>query len=243
MPKIRIDMIFDPSCPWCYIGKRQLREALDLRPHTPVDMRWWPFLLHTDVPGRRRRPTFLSLPQVRQRRPAEADAGGDRRGRHRVGIDFAFERIRRTPNTLNAHRLIRFAEARGRGEAMLEAVFEAYFVGGQDIGDPATLVGLGAELGFDAKMLRAFLVSTGDREGVVIGNERAHRLGINGVPTFVFDRRLIICGAQEPPTLARMIDAARQLRLVAARMPGAPAVPQMSPPADGVLRLIPSSLE
>jgi predicted DsbA family dithiol-disulfide isomerase len=115
---------------------------------------------------------------------------------------------------------------------MLDAVFKAYFAGGRDIGDPATLVGLGAEVGFDAKMLRSFLASTGDREGVLIGNERAHRLGINGVPTFVFDRRLIICGAQEPPTLARMIDAARQLRLVAGRLPGAAAVPQMSSSAD-----------
>lgn len=232
MPKIRVDMIFDPSCPWCYIGKRQLREAINLRPQTSVDVRWWPFLLHTDVPaGGVDRHSYLcrkygSEGRLKRMQAAIVEVGAV------VGIDFAFERIRRTPNTLNAHRLIRFADARGRGEAMLDAVFKAYFVGGRDIGDPATLVGLGAEVGFDAKMLRSFLASTGDRESVLIGNERAHRLGINGVPTFVFDRRLIICGAQEPPTLARMIDAARQLRLVAGRLPGAPAVPQMSSPAD-----------
>jgi predicted DsbA family dithiol-disulfide isomerase len=234
MPKIRIDMIFDPSCPWCYIGKRQLREALDLRPHTPADVRWWPFLLHTDVPaGGVDRYSYLcrkygSEGRLKRMQAAITEVGAA------VRIKFAFDRIRRTPNTLNAHRLIRFAEARGRGEPMLETVFRAYFVGGRDIGDTATLVGLGAEVGFDPNMLRAFLASSGDREGVLIANERAHRLGINGVPTFVFDRRLIICGAQEPATLARMIDAARHLRLVAGRLPGAPEVPQMSSPADDI---------
>ena len=234
MPKVRIDVIFDPSCPWCYIGKRQLRQALELRPQTPVDVRWWPFLLHTDVPaGGVDRHSYLcrkygSEGRLKRMQSAIVEVG------HTVGIKFAFERIRRTPNTLHAHRLIRFAEMRGRGERMLEAIFQAYFVGGRDIGDAATLIGLGTEVGFDRNVLRTFLASSGDREGVLIANERAHRLGINGVPTFVFDRRLIICGAQEPPTLARMVDAARHLRLVANRLPGAPEVPQMSRPANDI---------
>ncbi len=234
MARVRIDMIFDPSCPWCYIGKRQLGEALQLRPQSQADVRWWPFLLHSDVPASGvDRHSYLcrkygSEGRLKRMQSAIAEVGGG------VGINFAFGRIRRTPNTLNAHRLIRFADARGRGEAMLETIFRAYFVGGRDIGDAATLIGLGAEVGFDANAVRAFLASSVDRQSVLIANERAHRLGINGVPTFVFDRRLIICGAQEPPTLARMIDAARNLRLIGDRLPGAPEVPQMSSSAEDI---------
>jgi predicted DsbA family dithiol-disulfide isomerase len=234
MPRIRIDMIFDPSCPWCYIGKRQLQAAVRLREPVAVDVRWWPFLLHTDVPAAGvDRHVYLcrkygSEGRLKRMQAAIADVGAG------VGIAFAFDRIRRTPNTLLAHRLIRFAEVRGRGEPVLEAVFHAYFVAGRDIGEPAVLAAIGAEAGFEPRVLRAFLTSSAEREGVLIANERAHRLGINGVPTFVFDRRLVICGAQEPMTLARMLDAARELRQLAARLPGAPAVPRMStlPDAD-----------
>lgn len=228
MLRIRVDMIFDPSCPWCYIGKRQLQAALQLRPQQPADVRWWPFLLHTDVPAAGvDRQAYLcrkygSEGRLKRMQAAIVDVGSQ------VGITFAFDRIRRTPNTLAAHRLIRFAEARGRGEAMIEELFRAYFTLGRDIGDPAVLAAVGAETGFEARMLRTFLASSGEREGVLIANERAHRLGINGVPTFVFDRRTVICGAQEPMTLARMLDAARELRHLTARLPGAPAVPRMS---------------
>lgn len=191
-------------------------------------MRWWPFLLNTDVPaGGVDRHSYLCRKYGSESRLKRMQAVIVEVGKT-VGIDFAFDRIRRTPNTLNAHRLIRFAEARGRGEPMLEAIFEAYFVEGRDIGDPATLANLGAEVGFDIKVVRGFLASTAERESVLVSNERAHRLGINGVPTFVFDHRLIICGAQEPSTLARMMDAARQLHRVADRLPGAAAMLQMS---------------
>lgn len=229
MPRLRVDMIFDPSCPWCYIGKRQLQAALRLRPHIACDLRWWPFLLHADVPAVGvDRHAYLcrkygSEGRLKRMQAAIVEIGAA------VGIPFAFERIRRTPNTLAAHRLIRFAEARGCGAAMLEAVFHAYFVAGRDIGDAAVLAAIGAEVGFHPRVVRQFLNTGGEREGVLIANERAHRLGINGVPTFAFDRRMVICGAQEPATLARMLDAARELHRVTARLPGAPAVPRMSP--------------
>jgi predicted DsbA family dithiol-disulfide isomerase len=220
---IRIDMIFDPSCPWCYIGKRQLQAAVALRPDIAPHLRWWPFLLHTDVPaGGVDRQAYLcrkygSEGRLKRMQAAIIEVGAG------VGIGFAFERIRRTPNTLLAHRLIRFADGRGMADPVLEAVFHAYFVEGRDIGDLQVLIGVAAAAGFDARGIRAFLASGGEREGVLIANERAHRLGINGVPTFVFDRRMVICGAQDPATLARLLDAASELRHMTLRAPSSPA--------------------
>lgn len=207
---MRIQVIFDPGCPWCYIGKRQLERALALRPAIHARLSWWSFLLNPDLPPEGiDRTTYLirkfgSEARFGRIHTAIADVGQG------VEIDFAFERIRRTPNTVNAHRLIRFAGLYGITDQMVEALFYNHFVRGRDIGDDRVLVQIGGELNLNVRLLRAYLRSDADLSIIYGDNARAHRLGINGVPAFVFDGAFVTCGAQEPAVLARMMDVLRE---------------------------------
>ncbi|NJO55460.1 MAG: DsbA family oxidoreductase [Rhodospirillales bacterium] len=213
-------MIFDPSCPWCYIGLRQMRHALTLRPTVTADVKLWPFMLNPDVPtAGLDRNSYLCHKygsSTRLQRMEEAvEAIGET-----VGLRFNFRAIDFTPNTLYAHRFIQLASSQKKGEQALELVFAAYFLRGMDIGDPALLESLGRQLGFAPHAIRNLLTSGVEREWVLFANQRAQRLGISGVPTFVFDRRLIICGAQEAATLARMIDAASHMGNIVGQFAG-----------------------
>lgn len=208
---MRIQIIFDPGCPWCYIGKRQLQRALALRPGVVARLSWWSFLLNPDLPPEGvDRATYLlrkfgGEARVGRIHTAIADAG------EAVNIQFALDRIRRTPNTVNAHRLVRFAGVYGNAEHAVEAIFHRHFVRGLDIGDIRVLMQIGGELDLDVARLRSYLRSDADFGAVYGDNARAHRLGINGVPAFVFDGTFVICGAQEPTVFARLIDLAGEV--------------------------------
>ncbi len=205
---MQIDVIADTVCPWCYIGKRRLEKALALRPETTAVARWRPFLLNPEMLGDGLDRTaylvkkFGSESRVRRVFGAIAEAGQS------VEIDFSFEHIRRTPSTVNSHRLVCFAEDAGKADACMEALFLAYFINGHDIGETNVLLEIGANLGLEVDQTAAYLESGADFDLVYEENARAHRLGINGVPSFVFDGSLVVSGAQEPQVLARMIDAA-----------------------------------
>ncbi|QLH39677.1 MAG: DsbA family oxidoreductase [Defluviicoccus sp.] len=210
---MQIQVIFDPGCPWCYIGKRQLERAIALRPAERIELYWWPFLLNPDLPSEGIERTthlirkFGSEARVSRVHAAIADVGQS------VEIDFDFENIRRTPNTVNAHRLVRLASLNGRAELMVEALFFHHFVRGRDIGDLRVLVTIASELGLDPRTVRPYLAGEGDLSVIYAENARAHRLGINGVPAFVFNGNFVTCGAQEPVVLARMMDVAREAEL------------------------------
>jgi len=205
---MEIDIIFDTVCPWCYIGKRRLEKALAQRPQVKARPRWRPFLLNPEMPPEGiDRSAYLmkkfgSEARVRRIYGAIGEAGQS------VEIEFAFDRIDRTPNSVDSHRLVRFAEARGRADDVVEALFVEFFIKGRDIGDTDVLLEVGAANGLDRKTLKAYL--RGDDDVAVIHDEnaRAHRLGINGVPSFAFNGKLLISGAQEPQVLVRMLDAA-----------------------------------
>lgn len=205
---MRIDVIFDTVCPWCYVGKRRMEAALRSRPHVKVELGWWPFLLNPDMPyGGMERGIYLarkfgSESRVRRVYGAIADAGQS------VDIDFAFDRIRHTPNSVSSHRLVQFAARAGRGDAAVEALFFGYFIDGRNIGETDTLLAIGCDLGLDGKALSAYLAGYEDVAFVYEENARAHRKGINSVPSFVFNGSMVISGAHEPQVLARMIDAA-----------------------------------
>ena len=205
---MQIDVIFDTVCPWCYVGKRRLEAALRLRPDVDVEPRWRPFLLNPDMPGEGMdRDTnlvrkFGTETRVRRIYGAIADAGQS------VEIDFAFDRIRQTPNSINSHRLVQFAENEGKSEAAVEALFFHYFVNGKNIGDIEVLTKIGTDLGLDEKPLSKYLTSDEDVDFVYAENARSHRRGINSVPSFVLGGSMVISGAHEPQVLARMIDAA-----------------------------------
>ena len=205
---MQIQVIFDTVCPWCYIGKRRLERALALRPHVGIDLVWRPFLLNREIPTEGIDRTaylirkFGSEARVRRIYGAIAQAGES------VDIDFEFDRIDRTPNSVDSHRLIRFALRNGAGPRIVEILFFEYFIEGLDIGRQDILQEIGERAGLDGNAIGGYLNSEEDIDFVYDQNNRAHRMGVNGVPAFVFNENMVISGAQEPQILARMIDAA-----------------------------------
>jgi len=205
---MEIQVIFDTVCPWCYIGKRRLEQALALRPHVGIDLVWRPFLLNREIPSEGIDRTaylirkFGSEARVGRIYGAIAQAGES------VDIDFEFDRIDRTPNSVDSHRLIRFALRNGAGPRIVEILFFEYFIEGLDIGRQDILQEIGERAGLDGNAIGGYLNSEEDIDFVYDQNTRAHRMGVNGVPAFVFNENMIISGAQEPQILARMIDAA-----------------------------------
>jgi predicted DsbA family dithiol-disulfide isomerase len=205
---MEIDVFYDIVCPWCFIGKRRLAQALARRPAARVDIHWRAFLLNPHMPTEGvERDIYLirkfgSESRVRRLQGALVAAGQS------VEIPFAFDRIRRTPNSVNAHRLAFYAARGGDAGPTVEALFRAFFLEGRDIGDPDVLADIADETGLDRAGATRYLASPEDVERVSEENGRAHRLGINGVPAFVFNRRFVVSGAQDPQVLARMLDAA-----------------------------------
>ncbi|MFO1325382.1 MAG: DsbA family oxidoreductase [Burkholderiales bacterium] len=214
-PPFVIDVVSDVVCPWCYIGKRRLEAALrslrDVEPDLPVEVRWHPFQLNPDLP-----PEGMS-----RRRYVEAKFGGPDRAREvyarvsgageSVGIAFAFDAIERQPNTLDAHRLVAWAQSRPEGDAdaLVERLFRAYFVEGRYVGDHDELVRLAADAGYDPDDARRFLASGALRDDVAAADARVRELGVHGVPFFIFGGTTAISGAHEPAALLEAIAQAR----------------------------------
>lgn len=206
--RLPIEVVFDLVCPWCFLGVRRLRRTLHARPDVRVELLWRPFLLNPDL-----------APQgVPRQEYLVRKFGGEERARRlhgtitelgrAEGIEFRFDRIRRVPHSLDAHRLVRWAARHGAADVMVEALFETYFRDGADIGDPAVLAMVATRLGLDGVAARRFLATVAEVEAVHSDNLRAHRLGINGVPCFVVAGRHAIAGAQEPEVLERLLDVA-----------------------------------
>ncbi|HEY6084560.1 MAG TPA: DsbA family oxidoreductase [Nitrospira sp.] len=197
MTRLAIDIYSDVICPWCYVGKRRLERALD-RVQGSVDPQiiWKPFQLNPTMPreGMERdkylQAKFGSLEAFRQMEEHLLEAGKGE------GIAFALDKIRRTPNTFLAHRLIWYSETQGRQDAVVESIFRGYFEEGADIGSRAILAGLADRAGLHATDTDHFLASDEGSVEVKTGEADAHRLGIRGVPLFVLNRTQAISGAQ-----------------------------------------------
>ncbi len=205
---VTIDVISDVVCPWCYLGKRRLEAAI-AEAGTQVEIHWRPFQLDPTVP-----PTGLDRKAYMLGKfgdQARIDAAHARLGEAgaAAGISFAFDRIMRTPNTLDAHRLIRWADPAGCQDGVVEALFRAYFVEGRDIGDRKVLVEIGAAEGLDATLVYRLLASGADESDTRDEIASAVRLGVNGVPFFIFAGRYAVSGAQEARVLAGAIAKAR----------------------------------
>jgi predicted DsbA family dithiol-disulfide isomerase len=203
---MHIDIVSDVICPWCFIGKRRLEKALALRPELAVAITWRPFQLNPDMPAEgMERKAYIAAKfgggaQADRIYANVADVGAG------VGIPFAFDRIQRTPNTRDAHRLIRWAAAHGQADAVVEGLFRAYFIDGRDIGDHATLADVAGAAGLDAAEARQWLGGSSDIEPVLAEDRSARRLGINAVPCFIFDRNYAVSGAQEPEFFLPIFD-------------------------------------
>lgn len=206
--KMTVDVVSDVVCPWCFIGKRNLDAALAAwraeRPDCEVAVRWRPFFLNPDTPeaGEPYRP-FLEKKFGGPEKLAEIWQQVGAAGR-KAGIEFAFEKIELRANTLAAHRLIDLAQRIGDAAAvgaLVEALFAAQFLDGRHVGDRAVLAAVAGECGMDAEAVRRYLDGDEQAEAVRAGAEEARRLGINGVPFFIFDNRLAASGAQPPEAL------------------------------------------
>jgi predicted DsbA family dithiol-disulfide isomerase len=201
-----IDIVSDVICPWCYVGQKRLDKALALRPDLDVILTWRPFQLAPEIPpeGVDRRAYLKAKFGENAGRGPMMDAL--RQSGRDEGIDFQFDRIVKTPNTLNAHRLIFWAGALGAQDAIVRALFAAYFEEGRDIGDPAVLTDLAVTCGMDRERVSALLASDSDMDRMQHDLAMAHKLGIGGVPTFVIERRFMIQGAQDAEQLAAAFD-------------------------------------
>jgi predicted DsbA family dithiol-disulfide isomerase len=206
--RLSVEIVHDVICPWCFLGVRRLLRTLRRRPDISFDLVWRPFLLNPDMPsGGMARPDYVIRKFGGEERARRLYSSIAEIGRAE-GVWFRFERIRRTPCSLNAHRLVRWAARFGRADAMVETLFSAHFTDGHDIGDPAVLAGAAAACGLDPVAAKSFLRGDEETDAVHADNLRAHRLGINGVPCFVVEGRHAIAGAQEPEVIERLIDVA-----------------------------------
>lgn len=203
---IQLDVFSDPICPWCWIGKTNLDRALESRPDHPFAVEWHPFQLNPD----------MAREGVDRRAYLEAKFGGKDRAvqvyarvaeaAQAAGLEIDFERMERTPNTLDAHRLIHWAGLEGRQHAMVGRLFRAYFREGADIGDADTLVRLAGEAGLDGAMTARLLATDADRDDLAARDAHARSRGVSAVPTFLIDNRFVVQGAQPVQVWQQIID-------------------------------------
>lgn len=208
MTGIHIDIISDVMCPWCFIGKKRFEKALAaLDPAIAVTIQWRPFQLDPTLPPEGKdRDTYLAekfggLERAKALYRNIEEAGA------MEGIPFRFDAIRVSPNTLDAHRLIRWAQNAGEGvqARVVDRLFELYFLEGANIADHGVLLGVARECGMDASIVETLLASDADREAVEQEIALAQSMGVSGVPCFIIDNKYAVMGAQDPETIAGAI--------------------------------------
>jgi len=207
---MRIDIFADTVCPWCFIGKRRLEEALAARPQPGMVVRWRTFQLNPAMPAYGMdRQTYLSVKFGGSQNANRVYETIRETGRG-AGLDFRFDKIDWTPNTLKSHQLIHFAADRGDQDALVERLFRMYFMEGADIGDTEVLADAAEAVGLDRASALDALDANDWRETVLREDEQARAVGIQGVPTFILNGRYALSGAQDPKVLMQMFDLARE---------------------------------
>jgi len=194
---MKIDVISDTVCPWCFIGKRKLEQAMRERSDLPFDVHWHPFQLHPDMPkeGADRKEfvakKFGSVERARELYQNVADAG------QTVGLEFGFNKIERSPNTLDSHRVILWAAGAGLQDEVVEILFRKFFMEGKDLGDHQTLIDAADEAGMDGKIVGDLLKSDRDLDRVTAEESQAREIGVQGVPFFIINDKYALSGAQD----------------------------------------------
>jgi predicted DsbA family dithiol-disulfide isomerase len=205
---VRIDVVSDVVCPWCFIGKRRLEQAIALNPDIPVEVHYHPFFLNDWIPAEGiSREQYLTTKfgsperykDIAQR--VSAAAAQD-------GLVYAIDKVSRQPNTTDSHRLIHWAALEGKAPEMKQRLMELYFSEGADLSDKAVLVKAAADVGLDADAVSRKLDSNEDLDIVSQRVEAAKSAGIQGVPFFIVDNKIALSGAQEPDQLAAAIQRA-----------------------------------
>jgi predicted DsbA family dithiol-disulfide isomerase len=207
---IRLDILADPVCPWCLIGRARLQRALEQRPAHPFVIEWQPFQLNPDMPpGGTDHAAYLEAKFGGRARAAEVLARVDEAARE-SGVEIDWPAIRRIPNTLDAHRLIHWAGLEGRQSPVVDALFRAYWREGRDIGDRDTLADIADGAGLDAAVIRRLLATDADADEIRARDARARARGVTGVPTFIIAATHVVQGAQPTELWLRLIDEIRE---------------------------------
>ncbi|WP_120635579.1 DsbA family oxidoreductase [Ruegeria sp. EL01] len=202
---VKLDILSDPICPWCYIGKTHLDKALAAVPNHPFVIEWHPFQLNPDMPdaGMDRR-EYLERKFGGKEGAVSAYAPVVEHAEN-AGLKIDFEGMKRTPNTLDAHRLIHWAGIESKQNAVVDALFDAYFVQARDIGDPEVLADIADGAGMDAAVVMKLLKSDADREDMSKRDTHSREMGVSSVPTFIVANQHAVPGAQPPEMWAKVI--------------------------------------
>jgi predicted DsbA family dithiol-disulfide isomerase len=210
---VKLDILSDPICPWCYIGKTQLDKALAATPDHPFAIEWHPFQLNPEMPadGMDRRAylegKFGGKDGAVKAYAPVVDAA------QAAGLNINFEAMQRTPNTLDAHRLIHWAGIEGKQSQAVDALFTTYFVEGCDIGDAEILADIADSIGMDASVVSKLLVGDADRQDIRDRDAHSREMGVNSVPTFIVAGQHAVPGAQPPEMWQQVIaDIMEQLQ-------------------------------
>ena len=201
---MQIDVISDVICPWCFLGKRRLDKAIAMFPEEKIEVVFRPFFLDPSIP-----------PEGLDRHKYMADKFGEARLKtlHKPleetgaadGVPYNFDKITRTPNTLDAHRLIRWSMSAGKQPAVVEALFVAYWRDGKDVGDIQVLADIATSCGMDGREIAILLKQDTDKAAVLTEAQKAMEMGVQGVPTMIFNHKYGISGAQDAATVADTI--------------------------------------
>lgn len=202
---VKLDIMSDPICPWCFIGKTHLDRALEAHPDHPFNIEWHPFQLNPDMPaqgmGRR---DYLEGKFGGKEAAVKAYAPVVEHA-EKAGVKIDFEGMQRTPNTLNAHRLIHWAGIEGRQTAAVSALFKAYFTDARDIGDKDVLADIADSVEMDASMVLRLLATSEDMQSIKDRDAHSRSMGISSVPTFIVGGQHAVPGAQQPELWAKVI--------------------------------------
>jgi predicted DsbA family dithiol-disulfide isomerase len=209
---MQIDVISDTVCPWCFIGKRRLMRAIAQRPNIAFDVKWRPYRLDPTVPkGGMDRQAYMRAKfgddpmKIVEMHKLIAEEG------EKEGIAFDFAAITRRPDTLDSHRLIRWAESHGVQDEVVERLFIAYFENGEDIGDIRVLADIADLCGMDGIEVAQMLDGDTDLALVEREDQIAHEMGVTGVPAMIFGGKLAVSGAREPEVMVSVIDRVTEM--------------------------------
>lgn len=211
--QVALEMVSDLVCPWCWLGLRRIKQAIDIADDVSVTLIFRPYELDPNIPesGIDSKAYYakhhtLSSEKRRLMRDSLVTQGKD------DGIAFDFENITIRPNSFNAHRLVHWAQGQSKGLAAKEALFQAYFSDRRDIGDSGVLVEIASEIGLDSNIVGDLIESDADVSRVREEESVFQKMGVSGVPTYIADRRLVVQGAQDATQLAKFIRASAKDR-------------------------------
>ena len=202
---VTLDIISDPICPWCYIGKTHLETATQRAGFNPFDIHWRPFQLNPDMPKEGMdRKAYLEAKFGKER--AEGFYKQIEDTAIEAGLDVRFDLIERTPNTFDAHRLIRWSRSTGQQSVLVHSLFIRYFVNGEDISDRDLLLDSAEAIGMDRDVVSDLLERDADRELLKNEEAAAREIGVNGVPTFIVANKHVVTGAQPPELWGKVLE-------------------------------------